>query len=315
LKFKKVKVRAGSMDPPKCARHTSVYNRNNNKMYVFGGFDGRHQIFGLSVLDLEKLTWEMPECSGEIPQPRTNHAAALVDDFMYVHGGNVSAAPDHYQTFDDFHCLNTKTLTWKIVPQFGKRPPKMSGHKLVPIGEDKLYLIGGGEWTPYPLPKGEWKHKYTDVYCFDIRTCFWTKIETHKDALEVCTFSMPCAIGDFIFLFGGQNTNSEFCSNVLMCFDTVARDWHKIDPNQANEDVAKVTKTVVENGGFVPKKRDIGCLTVLGNKLLLFGGSSGVAVNDVDVLSVPNSFFSPLKSSTQLSSAKPTMQRHHRHDN
>lgn len=42
-------------NPPKFARHTAV--TINEKVYLFGGFDGVSQHFHLSVFDASSLVW------------------------------------------------------------------------------------------------------------------------------------------------------------------------------------------------------------------------------------------------------------------
>jgi hypothetical protein len=53
----------------------------------FGGSDTRHRRNDTWSFDLSTRKWTELQCTGSIPPPRHSHAAALVDDVMYVFGG------------------------------------------------------------------------------------------------------------------------------------------------------------------------------------------------------------------------------------
>ena len=53
----------------------------------FGGTDGRWHYNDTWSFDVSKRKWTELQCTGFIPNPREGHAAALVDDAMYVFGG------------------------------------------------------------------------------------------------------------------------------------------------------------------------------------------------------------------------------------
>jgi N-acetylneuraminic acid mutarotase len=53
----------------------------------FGGTDGNYHYNDTWMLDIASRRWTELECIGYLPSPREGHAAALVDDVMYVFGG------------------------------------------------------------------------------------------------------------------------------------------------------------------------------------------------------------------------------------
>lgn len=53
----------------------------------FGGTDGQYHYNDTWRFDLATRKWSELTCIGFIPSPREGHAAALVDDVMYVFGG------------------------------------------------------------------------------------------------------------------------------------------------------------------------------------------------------------------------------------
>jgi N-acetylneuraminic acid mutarotase len=53
----------------------------------FGGTDGQYHYNDTWSFDLTTKKWSELTCIGFIPAPREGHAAALVDDVIYVFGG------------------------------------------------------------------------------------------------------------------------------------------------------------------------------------------------------------------------------------
>jgi hypothetical protein len=53
----------------------------------FGGTDCQYHYNDTWVFDTNTATWSELTCIGYTPSPREGHAAALVDDVMYVFGG------------------------------------------------------------------------------------------------------------------------------------------------------------------------------------------------------------------------------------
>ncbi len=54
----------------------------------FGGLDHQHYYNDTWSFDISTRKWTELQCTGSIPFPRFGHAAVLVDDVMYVFGGN-----------------------------------------------------------------------------------------------------------------------------------------------------------------------------------------------------------------------------------
>jgi hypothetical protein len=57
----------------------------------FGGFSGTHSFNDTWSFNILTRKWTELQCTGSIPSPRGCHAAVLIDDVMYVFGGD---APD-----------------------------------------------------------------------------------------------------------------------------------------------------------------------------------------------------------------------------
>lgn len=133
----------------------------------------------------EKDEWVYPQTTGEVPQPRSNHAVAAMDRRFYVFGGSFG---DIYQTVGDFYYCDVGSVTFraKVGLLFGvaehffghphlpadtltwtrlttkKAPSKRVGHKMIAL-RGKLYLFGGGIWSP---DRG-WIEQYNDTWIYD----------------------------------------------------------------------------------------------------------------------------------------------------
>lgn len=60
---------------------------NHPLLFSFGGTDGQYHYNDTWSFDIATRKWSELQCIGFIPSPREGHAAALVDDVVYVFGG------------------------------------------------------------------------------------------------------------------------------------------------------------------------------------------------------------------------------------
>jgi hypothetical protein len=106
---------SGSPPAPR-AHHTTC--KLGSKVFIFGGYGGSGTAFGdLWMLHLgPSLRWEELAAAGPCPQPRFDHAAALlptapnspVPDKLVIVGGR-----DTTQSFEDTHVLDLESMTWQ----------------------------------------------------------------------------------------------------------------------------------------------------------------------------------------------------------
>ena len=79
------RVQFPSPSPPKRTGHILV--SHNGKLYLFGGTDGQYHYNDTWSFDVATGIWTELSCIGYIPTPREGHAAAIVDDVVYIFGG------------------------------------------------------------------------------------------------------------------------------------------------------------------------------------------------------------------------------------
>lgn len=254
-------------NPPKFARHCAV--GINEKVYIFGGYDGIGTYYSLAAFDPVTCVWSNPPTKGNTPIPRTNHAAASIGNKMYIYGGNYTPGPEEsYTVLGDLWELDTETMTWTELKPSGPQPGPRTAHTLVGLN-GKLYLFGGGLWEPKPVNR--WIKKFNDIFVYDPESNQWSK-PWCNGTIPVCSFPVSFTIHHFIFFFGGQKIDENYITNDLYYYDTVSGDC------------CSLTKEKGHCIGIEPKARDLGTASIVGNKVYVFAGSSGYPVNDLDIL-------------------------------
>lgn len=204
-------------NPPCISKHTTL--EIEGLFYVFGGYDGIQKRFELSIFDPKKLTWETPETYGDRPISRSNHAASVIGNKMYIFGGLLQSGTELIDS-NDIHVLDTTTLYWTRIEATGDVPEPRCGHKMVTIDE-KLYVFGGGNGD-------NWSNKFNDLHVFDPETNVWSRPQTTGCVVDATTFASVFNIGRFLFVFGGGKlTHRGSVSKDIFVYDTVSRHWKK----------------------------------------------------------------------------------------
>ena len=118
-------------------------------IYVFGGWDGVHELNDLWVMDPSKSgqadVWRRGHSSGMAPSPRSGHSSVVLSqsdgraaDMVCIFGGY--AFPDLH--FNDTHILNAATMQWTTVITEGFLPSVRCMHASYGRGNE-LHVFGG----------------------------------------------------------------------------------------------------------------------------------------------------------------------------
>jgi len=137
----------------------------NESLWLFGGYSTQKgQLNDIYVFDLPASKWEEIEVIQDEeskPSARHFHAACVVDDLIFIHGG----LSLQNGVLSDFWCFQTNSRTWFRPPINGDFPPPLAGtilnyynnyifkindffcistgHTLTKISNEELYMIGG----------------------------------------------------------------------------------------------------------------------------------------------------------------------------
>jgi Kelch motif len=98
---------SGSLPPPRTDHTATMVGKN---MVIFGGVNGSNNYLNdIYMLNMEGRVWSRFTPKGEDPSPRTGHACASFENFMFILGGHEEASKE----VTKLYCLNIKDNTWR----------------------------------------------------------------------------------------------------------------------------------------------------------------------------------------------------------
>ncbi|KAM7273404.1 hypothetical protein ACFE04_028068 [Oxalis oulophora] len=209
--------------------------------------------------------WIAAPISGPRPKPRYEHGAAVIQDKMYVFGGNHNG-----RYLSDLHVLNFRSWTWsKVEAKSGaesaesQNPQKISpcaGHSLI-SWDNKLLSVAGHTKDP---------SEGLQVNVFDPPTHTWSPLKTYgKPPISRGSQSVTL-VGTSLVIFGGQDSKRSLL-NDLHILDLETMTWDEIDAV-----------------GVPPSPRSDHAAAVHDDRYLLIfgGGSHATCFNDLHVLDI-----------------------------
>jgi Kelch motif/Galactose oxidase, central domain len=104
----------------------------------FGGTNGFQWFNDVWCYDPATNVWTELDCIGYIPAPREGHAAALVDDVMYIFGGRTEEGAD----LGDLAAFRITSRRWYTFQNMGPSPSPRSGHSMTSFGKQIIVLAG-----------------------------------------------------------------------------------------------------------------------------------------------------------------------------
>ncbi|KAJ0980678.1 hypothetical protein J5N97_008933 [Dioscorea zingiberensis] len=207
--------------------------------------------------------WVAPAISGTRPKPRYEHGAAVIQDKMYIFGGNHNG-----RYLSDLQVLDLKTLTWsKIEATTTTGSPDSStslpvapcaGHSLISWG-NKVISIAGHTKDPSETIK---------VKEFDPQTYTWSTLKTYGKPPISRGGQSVTLVGTTLVIFGGEDAKRNLL-NDLHILDLETMTWDEIDAI-----------------GTPPSPRSGHAAACHADRYLLIfgGGSHATCFNDLHVL-------------------------------
>ncbi|WOH14348.1 hypothetical protein DCAR_0933867 [Daucus carota subsp. sativus] len=207
--------------------------------------------------------WVAPPVSGPRPKARYEHGAAVIDDRMYIYGGNHNG-----RYLNDLQVLDLKNWTWSraevkaapvaLEPSSAVASP-CAGHSLIPWGKDKLLSIAGHTKDP---------SESMQVKVFDLQTYSWSALKTYGKPPVSRGGQSATLVGTSVVIFGGQDAKRSLL-NDLHILDLETLTWDEIDTL-----------------GVPPSPRSDHAAAVHAERYLLIfgGGSHATCFNDLHVL-------------------------------
>ncbi|PNT06215.1 hypothetical protein POPTR_013G018800v4 [Populus trichocarpa] len=207
--------------------------------------------------------WIAPSITGQSPKARYEHGAAIVQDKMYVYGGNHNG-----RYLNDLHVLDLRSWAWSKVnfkveneSQEGQSPAKLTpcaGHSLIPW-ENKLLSVAGHTKDP---------SETIQIKVFHLQSCTWSTLKTYGKGPVSRGGQSVTLVGTSLVIFGGQDAKRSLL-NDLHILDLETMTWDEIDAV-----------------GVPPSPRSDHAAAVHAERYLLIfgGGSHATCFNDLHVL-------------------------------
>ncbi|MCL7028603.1 hypothetical protein MKW94_020059 [Papaver nudicaule] len=207
--------------------------------------------------------WVAPALSGQRPKARYEHGAAVVQDKMYIFGGNHNG-----RYLNDIQVLDLRSLAWsKVEVKSGTEPLESSsptplapcaGHSLIPW-ENKLLSVAGHTKNP---------SESVTVKAFDLQTGTWSTLKTYGKAPASRGGQSVTRVGTSLVMFGGEDAKR-----------TLLNDLHILD-------LESLTWDDVDAVGVPPSPRSDHIAAVHAERYLLIfgGGSHATCFSDLHVL-------------------------------
>lgn len=168
-----------------------------DKMYIFGGGDGKYWLNDLLVFNLLTYEWEGPiETKGRAPSGRLQHAAIVYDKKIFIFGGE----PDRYRQLNDLFYLDIKLnngttkVTWhQPITEGVPPPPRVSATGC--LVDSEIFFFGGFDGNKW----------LNDLNTFDLKTMSWSKKATFGNKPSPrCRHSTNYSNGK-LYIFGGND--------------------------------------------------------------------------------------------------------------
>jgi len=119
-------------------------------MSSFGGTSGVFCFNDVWEYQTRSAAWAKLDCQGPLPTPREGHAAAVLDDVMYVFGGRDEIGHD----LGDLTCFDIRERRWYVIRSLGNSPSARSGHSMT-SDWGNISIVGGKPSNSNPETQGE----------------------------------------------------------------------------------------------------------------------------------------------------------------
>ncbi len=163
---------------------------HNNKLILWGGFDGAGWMNDMYVFCFVTLTWSQIEQNGTLPSVRSCPAWAKDDKYVYIQGGY-----DGMERKDDFFACSLDTYTWQQMPSLGSTPSPRYYHSCVLYG-NKLFMYGGYSGS----------QRLGDMYAYDFETNHWSPVDCSNGEAPSGRSSLVAQVySNYLYVFGGYN--------------------------------------------------------------------------------------------------------------
>ncbi|KAH7818222.1 putative rab9 effector protein [Monocercomonoides exilis] len=194
-------IRGSGTPPQPRSSHSAVAWKEN--LVIFGGHSQEKVLFNdLHLFNLYERKWtnaKYGNCTNDpnIPPPMYMHAAALVDDDMFVFGGSLveqRSLLNYKAVSEAMYRLHLPTMAWTKIITKGSIPCRRFSHSLVAYNS-RLYLFGGQS-----------EKKMNDLWEYNIKTNVWSPVIAMGSFPSQRSGHVSGIVDDCLFIHGGADT-------------------------------------------------------------------------------------------------------------
>ncbi|RKP06211.1 hypothetical protein THASP1DRAFT_18758 [Thamnocephalis sphaerospora] len=190
------------------------------------------------------LYWSKAGTFGKSPPKALRaHTVTVVGERLFVFGGC-----DARVCFNDLYLFDADTMYWSHPETRGDPPRPCRAHSATLVGR-KLFVFGGGDGPNY----------FNDLHILDTDTLVWEHAKQHGDVPGPRRAHTTCYFDGHMYLFGGGDGVRAL------------NDVYRLD----TRDTGNLQWKQLEPAGEPPIARGYHTATLVGSKLVVFGGSDG----------------------------------------
>lgn len=254
-----VAVSPDSPVPTGLSMHVSV--AWGDSLFIFGGYSQTgHRVNDFYEFNFSTKTWSLVRFRGVPPTPRDRMGGCVHGNLMYIFGGH-----DGANRLGDCYVFDFVARRWSSIGHDANSSPTARHSCGLAALPDYLFLFGGFD--------GNYRN---DVHVLDLATHKWQRLHCegnvpsprYRSTFNVCGEELVCIAGHD----GTRHLNDAYALNPDTCT------WKRILPLTGN----------------LPLPRDSHTVVTYGDSLVMFGGSSGSAMNDVHELNTRTQAWIPL---------------------
>ena len=244
----------------KRSKHTMV--AWNDRIYVFGGDNGRRMLNDFLVSTVHDSSWARVVYTGTPPAPRYHHSAVVFQNSMFVFGGytgdiNSNSSLRNSNELFEYKFNTSQWIDWedKIT---GTLPPARSAHGAA-IFDNKLWIFAGYDGNT----------RLNDMWAINLLSSSpqWEKIDQSGDSPPTCCNFPVAVVGNSMYAFSGQSGAN--ITNNLYEFKFLEHRWVRIP-----------TEHLLKGDTSPPQRRYGHSMVAYNRCLYVFGGAADGILDD-----------------------------------
>ncbi|XP_018420476.1 PREDICTED: rab9 effector protein with kelch motifs-like [Nanorana parkeri] len=208
-----VEAVADGSTPEARTGHTTVFDPESRRIYVFGGSKNKKWFNDVHILDTEAWRWRSVEAQGKVP-PLSYHSCSLFQGELFVYGGvfpRPNPQPDGCS--DSVYIFDPQHEIWYQPIVLGKKPLARSGHTASLLNRE-LYIFGGWD-TPVC---------YNDLFLLDLGLMEFSPVEVNGTSPSPRCWHSAASVSETSFLIHGGYDGNRALNDTHM-FNTVTKTW------------------------------------------------------------------------------------------